>query len=199
MKASTDSILLVLDLDETLVHATEKPLAREADFQVPGFFVHVRPHLEHFLRECAARFLLAIWSAGTEDYVEAIVKRLLPPGLELDFVWSRKRCTFALDRASVQRDGFLDLDAHYTWVKRLAKVKQRGYRLERTLIVDDSPARCVHNHGNAIYVREYEGQEHDTELLDLSRYLATLANVENVRCIEKRYWRRHASVTPEAR
>ncbi|WP_244227596.1 NIF family HAD-type phosphatase [Corallococcus aberystwythensis] len=188
--APKDSILLVLDLDETLVHSSEKPLAREADFQVLGHFVHVRPHLEPFLRECASRFRLAIWSAGTDPYVAAIVKRIVPPELELDFVWGRSRCTYAVDKAGVQRDGFLDLDAHYGWVKKLRKLKRHGYRLERVLMVDDSPSKCVHNHGNAIYVREYEGQDPDTELLDLSRYLATLADVDNVRCIEKRNWRK---------
>ncbi|RKH56484.1 phosphoprotein phosphatase [Corallococcus aberystwythensis] len=190
MMAPKDSILLVLDLDETLVHSSEKPLAREADFQVLGHFVHVRPHLEPFLRECASRFRLAIWSAGTDPYVAAIVKRIVPPELELDFVWGRSRCTYAVDKAGVQRDGFLDLDAHYGWVKKLRKLKRHGYRLERVLMVDDSPSKCVHNHGNAIYVREYEGQDPDTELLDLSRYLATLADVDNVRCIEKRNWRK---------
>lgn len=189
MTAPTDSILLVLDLDETLVHASEKPLAREADFQVLGYFVHVRPHLEAFLRECATRFRLAIWSAGHDRYVAEIVKRIVPPELTLDFVWGRSRCTYALDRKGVQRDGFFDPAEHYGWVKKLHKVKRRGYRMERVLIVDDSPAKCIHNHGNAIYVREYEGQPHDTELLDLSRYLATLADVDNVRCIEKRNWR----------
>nr|WP_253899492.1 HAD family hydrolase [Corallococcus carmarthensis] len=181
---------MILDLDETLVHASEKPLTREADFQVLGHFVHLRPNLEPFLRECASRFRLAIWSAGTDPYVAAIVKRIVPPELELDFVWGRSRCTYALDRASVQRDGYLDPHAHYDWVKKLRKLKRRGYQLERVLMVDDSPAKCVHNHGNAIYVREYEGQAHDTELLDLGRYLATLAGVENVRCIEKRNWRK---------
>ncbi|WP_223642971.1 NIF family HAD-type phosphatase [Corallococcus sp. EGB] len=190
MTAPTDSILLVLDLDETLVHASEKPLAREADFQVLGYFVHMRPHLEAFLRECAARFRLAIWSAGDDRYVAEIVKRIVPPELELDFVWGRSRCTYALDRSGVQRDGFLDASAHYDWVKKLHKLKRRGYRLERVLIVDDSPAKCIHNHGNAIYVREYEGQRHDTELLDLARYLAMLADVDNVRRIEKRNWRK---------
>ncbi|NRD46870.1 NIF family HAD-type phosphatase [Corallococcus exiguus] len=205
MTAPTDRILLILDLDETLVHTSEKPLAREADFQALGYFVHVRPHLEPFLRECASRFRLAIWSAGADKYVAELVKRMVPPELELDFVWGRSRCTYGFDRAGVQRDGFLDLDAHYGWVKKLRKLKRRGYRLERVLIVDDTPAKCIHNHGNAIYVREYEGEAHDMELLDLGRYLKTLADVDNVRCIEKRNWRKQlcqdglsaASLIPE--
>ncbi|WP_216622620.1 NIF family HAD-type phosphatase [Corallococcus exercitus] len=103
MTAPTDSILLILDLDETLVHASEKPLAREADFQVLGYFVHVRPNLEPFLRECATRFRLAIWSAGADKYVAELVKRIVPPELELDFVWGRSRCTYGLDRAGIWR------------------------------------------------------------------------------------------------
>ncbi|MCY1043854.1 HAD family hydrolase [Corallococcus sp. bb12-1] len=185
----TDRILLILDLDETLVHVSEEPLGRKADFRFQGFFGHVRPHLEPFLTECASRFQLAIWSSGTDDYVTEIVKRILPPAIPLAFVWGRSRCTFAVDKTRVMNDGHLDPDSHYGYVKKLHKLKRRGYRLERVLIVDDTPAKCVHNHGNAIYVREYDGQKHDTELLDLSRYLATLAEADNVRRIEKRDWR----------
>ncbi|RYZ41109.1 MAG: phosphoprotein phosphatase [Myxococcaceae bacterium] len=185
----TDKILLILDLDETLVHVSDGPLDREADFWLQGYYVHVRPHLEQFLTECASRFQLAIWSSASDDYVAEIVKRIRPPSLPLAFIWGRSRCTFALDKTRVRDDGHLDPGAHYGYVKKLHKLKRRGYRLERVLIVDDTPAKCVHNHGNAIYLREYDWREHDTELLDLSLYLATLADAVNVRHIEKRHWR----------
>lgn len=41
--------LLVLDLDETLIYATEITLDREADIQVEHFAVYLRPGLERFL------------------------------------------------------------------------------------------------------------------------------------------------------
>ena len=181
--------LLILDLDETLIHAREAPLEHEAAFRVSDLHVYIRPHLERFLTECASRFLLAVWSAGSDDYVTEVVQRIFPAGLQPEFIWGRSRCTYAVDRARVGEDGYFDPGSHYGYVKKLGKLKRRGYRLGRMLIVDDTPAKCIHNYGNAIYVLEYDGREHDTELLDLARYLATLAEVPDVRTLEKRNWR----------
>ncbi|NTX03290.1 NIF family HAD-type phosphatase [Myxococcus sp. CA040A] len=184
-----DKLLLVLDLDETLIHAREAPLERAADFRVFGFHVYARPHLERFLTECAARFRLAVWSSAADAYVAAIVHHLFPPELRPELVWGRSRCTFSVDRARVLEEGFMDPSSHYEYAKKLHKLKRRGFRLERVLIVDDTPAKCLHNYGNAIYVRPFEGQVDDIELLALSDYLATLADVPNVRVLEKRGWR----------
>lgn len=188
MTHDTDKLLLILDLDETLLHSSDERLGRAEDFRLFGYFVYLRPHLEHFLTECAAHFRLAVWSSASDDYVAEIVKRLFPPSRALEFAWGRSRCTFSLNSALVQRLGYLDPDSHYSYVKKLHKVKRKGYRLERTLIVDDTPAKCVHNYGNAVYVKEYNGEPEDQELPALARYLATLADATDVRRLEKRHW-----------
>ncbi|QRN98024.1 HAD family hydrolase [Archangium violaceum] len=185
----TDKILLVLDLDETLIHASDERLERAEDFRLFDYFVYVRPHVERFLLECAAHFRLAVWSSASDDYAAQVVKKIFPPELRLEFIWGRSRCTFSLDHQLVQMAGYLDPSNHYNYVKKLHKLKRKGYRLERVLIVDDTPQKCGHNYGNAIYVSEYKGAEHDDELLHLSRYLATLADAINVRVLEKRHWR----------
>ncbi|MFP2907054.1 NIF family HAD-type phosphatase [Pyxidicoccus sp. 3LFB2] len=185
----TEPMLLILDLDETLLHAREAPLERAADFHLFGYSVYLRPHLERFLTECAARFRLAVWSSASDDYVAEVVRRSFPPALRPEFVWGRSRCTFSVDSRRVQEDGYLDPASHYNYAKKLHKLKRKGYRLERVLVVDDTPAKCADNYGNAIYVREFEGSEHDDELLLLGRYLATLADAANVRTLEKRHWR----------
>ena len=41
-------ILVVLDLDETLIHATKNELDRKADFQVFDYHVYKRPFLKKF-------------------------------------------------------------------------------------------------------------------------------------------------------
>ena len=189
MTHDTDKLLLILDLDETLLHSSDERLGRAEDFQLFGYFVYLRPHLAHFLAECAARFRLAVWSSASDDYVAEIVKRLFPPPLALEFAWGRGRCTLALDSAMVQTTGYLDPSSHYSYVKKLHKVRRRGYPLERTLIVDDTPAKCAHNYGNAIYAKEYNGEPEDAELPALARYLGTLTEVPDVRRLEKRHWR----------
>jgi RNA polymerase II subunit A small phosphatase-like protein len=75
-----DPILLILDLDETLIHAAEQPLERPADWRLGPYSVYCRPYLAEFLAAVAQSFALAVWSSGTIDYVEAMVARIMPHG-----------------------------------------------------------------------------------------------------------------------
>ncbi|NML64831.1 HAD family hydrolase [Hymenobacter sp. RP-2-7] len=187
-----EPILLILDLDETLIHATTRPLERPADFQVFQYHVYKRPGLDSFLRELAAHFQLAIWSSASDDYVREIAGHILPPSIPLAFVWGRSRCTpFLLPRADEQEYYDLYTSSSYEYAKRLKKVRRRGYDLRRVLIVDDTPAKVLHNYGNAIYPTPYAGQPNDQELSQLTAYLRSLSTAENVRTIEKRHWRSH--------
>jgi RNA polymerase II subunit A small phosphatase-like protein len=186
--SSADRILLILDLDETLIYASEEPLERPADFRAYQYHVYRRPHLEPFLADCAAWFDLAIWSSASDLYVETVVANILPPEIEPRFVWGRSRAT--MRRASPSGDGsWLDPWDHLHYLKPLAKVKRAGWRLERVLIVDDTPAKCVRNYGNAVYAAPWLGSQEDDELPRLARYLQTLKDEPNVRTIEKRRWR----------
>lgn len=172
-------ILLILDLDETLVHASETLLHREPDFVVGPYSVYKRPHLSDFLAACSASFRLAIWSSASDDYVRAVIGLIMPTGIEFDFLWGRSRCTrrYAPDY----------LEVEYT--KDLRKVRRLGYRLERVLIVDDTPRKVGRYYGNAIYVPPFLGDP-DMVLPRLARYLISLRDVSNVRAVEKRGWLR---------
>ena len=142
------------------------------------------------MAQCATHFQLAVWSSASDEYVQAVVKQILPPDLTLAFVWGRSRCTrFRLPEVDDQ--GFLSFDyaSKYEFAKRLKKVRRRGFDLKRTLIVDDTPEKVSQNYGNAIYVKPYLGEREDQELTSLASYLLTLRAAENVRTIEKRYWR----------
>lgn len=87
-------------------------------------------------------------------------------------------------------DGYmLDPWDHLHYIKPLTKVRKAGWRLERVLIVDDTPEKCVRNFGNAIYPRPFEGAEGNDELKHLAAYLATPKDEPNVRTIEKHRWR----------
>ncbi|MEO0790655.1 MAG: HAD family hydrolase, partial [Bacteroidota bacterium] len=89
-----EKILLILDVDETLIHATEKELSQKVDFKIFNYNVYKRPFLDEFLEEVKSNFLLAIWSSASDDYVEEITKRIIPKEIKLEFVWGRSRCTY---------------------------------------------------------------------------------------------------------
>jgi len=178
---TSSNTLLILDLDETLIYASEKQLDRESEHRVGPYSVYERPFLREFLGEVAERFQLAVWSSSSPAYAGAIVQLIFPPEIELKFVWGRDRC--------VQKyDG--EWQTTY-YVKDLRKVERLGYDLQRLLIVDDTPHKCERNYGNAVYVPEFIGDRDDTVLRLLGPYLITLSGVTNIRTIEKRNWMKH--------
>lgn len=187
---NSDKTLLILDIDETLVHATETALNRTADFKVFDYHVYKRPYLDDFLEKIKDDFLLAIWSSASDDYVEEIVQQIIPAHINLAFVWGRSRCTY---QRNLQIDdfGYYDSNAqnHYHYIKLLKKLKRKNYALNRILIVDDSPHKSKANYGNAIYPIAYNGESTDDELKYLADYLKSLKDKTNVRSIEKRNWR----------
>jgi RNA polymerase II subunit A small phosphatase-like protein len=186
-------ILLVLDLDEILIHASGERISDNFDFQVYRYFIYKRPGLDAFLKFCAQYFRVAIWSSASDDYVKAVVEQILPPEMGLEFVWGRSRCTpFLLPQYDEQGFYNLDFSSKYEFAKRLKKLTRRGFNFQKVLIVDDTPQKVLHNYGNAIYTKPYYGDPDDNELATLANYLFTLKDVENVRVIEKRHWRQQA-------
>lgn len=173
-----NKILLILDLDETLIYSSDTELASlKHDFVCGSFFVYKRPGLKDFLLSVKDDFKLAVWSSASDDYVESIASNIFPENLNLEFIWGRSRCT-------IKRD--MDRDAYF-FTKPLKKLKRKGYDIERILIIDDSPEKAKENFGNIIYITEFKGIP-DNELNKLSSYLQKLKSIANVRVIEKRGW-----------
>ncbi|WP_206108059.1 HAD family hydrolase [Paludisphaera soli] len=173
-------MLLILDLDDTLIHAVEDASACGPDFQVGPYAVKRRPHLDAFLKSGARWSTLAFWSTATDAYVEAVVARILPEGTAPAFVWGRSRCSRRFDPET-----FEDV-----YLKDLKKIRRRGFALERTLIVDDTPSKVARQYGNAVYIPAFLGDPADDVLPRLAAYLATLRDSPNVRILEKRGWLR---------
>lgn len=190
MKKREEKILLILDLDETLIHATTHLIREEYACKVAHYYVYKRPYLDEFIRVCAENFKIGIWSSASDDYVREIVKQILPQDIELAFIWGRSRCTPVF---LPQTDTFgyynLDVSSHLEYTKPFKKIRRKGFDLKKVLIVEDTPAKVRNSYGNAIYIQEYKGEAEDIELYYLARYLLTLKEVANVRIIEKRGWR----------
>ena len=178
---TTTRKLLVLDLDETLIHARETPLERAEDFRALDYFVYRRPHLAHFLDTVAQHFELGVWTSSGHLYAQAVVAQVFAP-YPLRFVWSNRRCTIVRDW---QTDRQVEL-------KSLAKLKRHGWSLDHLIAVDDTPAKHARNYGNLVRVSEFKGEADDTDLLLLAHYLPTLAQLPTVRHTEKRNWREQA-------
>lgn len=178
MKNPPEKALLILDLDETLIHASEHELDGTADFCISEYFVYCRPHLLRFLQLRARVFELAIWSSGTASYVQEIVQRIIPDDVKLSFLWSRDRC-------GLRRD--LETDETY-YQKDLKKVTKLGYSLSKILILEDKKENVRRHFGNAVYIKPWYGDPSDVELEKIGPFMDYLSTVPNVRTIEKRNW-----------
>jgi len=171
--------LLILDLDETLIHGTEQPLDRPADLRVGPFYVYERPHVREFLEYCRDHFDVAIWTTATQNYAELILEEICPDNLSLQFIWCRDRCT-------PKGEGY---DGEFSWIKDLKKVKNRGWSLDHVLVVEDKPENISRHYGNVVRIDPYMGDPEDRELLRLFPFLLELKAIDNVRKVEKRGWK----------
>lgn len=170
--------LLILDLDETLIYATEEGLERQQDFIVGSYFVYKRPFLQEFIEFCLENFDIAVWTSSTKNYATEIVKEIFPDPNGLKFFWSRLRCTIRYDE---------ELQETY-FEKMMSKVRKRKYNLTKVIVVDDSPEKWRNSYGNLVRVKPFFGETEDTELKKLIVYLERLKSAENIRKIEKRMW-----------
>ena len=165
--------LLVLDLDETLIHGN--PEAEEGDFLAAGIPVIVRPGARKFLAQMAKIFDLAVWTSSTEDYASDIVKTLFPsPPM---FLWCRERCVRRINPETRELE----------FIKDLKKLRRLGWDLANVLVVDDSPEKLARNYGNLVRVPPFTGGQDDI-LGPLASFLEELYAKPDVRVIEKRGW-----------
>ena len=146
-----DRNLLILDLDETLIHSTETELEYSAEFKVDRYYVYTRPHLQQFLQFCFENFQVAVWTASSGDYAQPIIDRIFPHPQHLAFLWSNDRCTLKFNWQT----------GEYQFVKGLKKVKKRGCPLANILFVDDRPENLVRQYSNLIQVRPLLGDRNE--------------------------------------
>jgi RNA polymerase II subunit A small phosphatase-like protein len=173
---------LILDLDETLFHSSpldmdDDEIGLHHDFKVDDYyFVYLRPHLKDFLKTAFKYFNVAVWTAATNDYATEIVKNIFDEKIE--FLYSRKQCS----------GKYNFFTREHCYLKKLSKLKRKGYDLNNLLIVDDVPESASQNYGNYINIEPFYGYQKDIQLKLLKDYIITLADSNNIRSLEKRLW-----------
>ena len=171
-------ILIILDLDETLIHSTREPLGKKEDFMIGEFYVYKRPSLDFLLLHLSQYFSLAVWSSGTELYVNSVIEKITPDLINFEFIWSRGKCTQRFD------PDYND----YFYAKKLEKVEKLGFTKSRILIIEDLFKNVSSNYGNTVLVKPYVGID-DNELELLCNYLISIKNILDVSAIDKRGWK----------
>lgn len=145
------SKILVLDLDETLIHSSlQKPEYYDEDvpirFENATFSVYVqkRPGLDEFLNSVSQIFDIYIFTASLESYAYPIIERIWP-GFPRDKIFTQKNCTLL--------NGKL--------VKELSIF---GNDLSNLIIVDDQSLSFSLSPHNGIKIEPFTGQLDDSQL-----------------------------------
>ncbi|MBC3881597.1 HAD family hydrolase [Undibacterium sp. LX40W] len=160
----TSRRLIIFDLDETLVHATETKLSYEPNFVVEPYFIYLRPYVHELLKFTANRFDIAVWSSSSPQYVMEVTKQIFGETYPLKFAWSIEKCVQKVDAKTNS----------YVYVKDLRKVQSQGYIVENITIVDDSPEKIVRQPRSHLLVKPYQGECDDVGLIAVQEALETL-------------------------
>lgn len=189
MEIKHKKLLLIFDLDETLIHATKNKLDRDSDFKIGDYHVYKRPHLDSFIKKCAEKYRIAIWSSAEDEYVKETVKQLIPIGYKLEFIWTRVNCSIKVVKKPLLEG--MDYGGFYKehqWIKPLRRIKQKGIGIKSMLVIDNSPYKVVESQENALIIKSFEGDQNDNELEQLFQFLKNFDQVPDVRKVNKESW-----------
>jgi len=158
---------IVIDLDETLVHSSFKPI-NNADFIVPveidnvihQVYVLKRPYVDEFLCRVGELFECVLFTASLAKYAD--------PVADLLDKWDVFHCRLFRESCVFHRGNY---------VKDLSRL---GRELHKILIVDNSPASYVFHPDNAVPCSSWFEDMDDRELLDLIPLLEKLSSVDSV-------------------
>jgi Dullard-like phosphatase family protein len=157
---------LILDIDETLVHASVEP--QQCDIKIPVVFkgvtgnvyVKLRPNVVQFLDTVCDLFEVITFTASLPLYASPLMDVLDP----------RRKMKGRLYREHCSNFGGL-------LVKDLARL---GRPLERCVIIDNTPQAFALQPRNGIPIKSFVGDRDDDELMSLLPLLARLADADDV-------------------
>ncbi|VDK45115.1 unnamed protein product [Anisakis simplex] len=158
---------LIIDLDETLVHSSFKPV-KNADFVIPveidnvihQVYVLKRPFVDEFLDKIGDKFECVLFTASLAKYADPVADLLDKRGVFRSRLF-REACVFHKGN----------------YVKDLTRL---GRDLKKVIIVDNSPASYAFHPDNAIPVQSWFDDVNDSELLQIIPLLEQLANAESI-------------------
>jgi len=159
---------LVLDLDETLVHASFTPVDH-FDFTFPivikgkeyQMYVRKRPYMEEFLAAVSQKFEVVVFTASMSEYASEVLDLIDPSGVLIHHRLFRQHCT----------------NTNGLFIKDLSLL---GRPLERVVIVDNSPTAFLWHPRNAIQCTSWFDDCFDTELRDTIPLMDELAVAPDV-------------------
>ncbi|KAJ1502433.1 hypothetical protein HMI54_010212 [Coelomomyces lativittatus] len=166
--------ILVLDLDETLIHSSLVP-RRPSDFWIEViqnndmrtreiFWVYKRPGVDQFLRELSRVYQIYIFTAGIKEYASQILDQLDPEGTIFHGRFYRDDCT--------------EIKGQGTFAKDLTKISDA---LHRMVLVDNTPTCYSLQPENGIPIKSWYTDLYDGHLHRLREFLTQVSTAPDLR------------------
>jgi len=160
---------VILDIDKTLILSRMNIESEEIED------LKFRPYLKEFFIFLFENFTTVnIWSAGGKEYVDEIVehfKKMIGEN-SFGFVYCGQKCDFVLKpiERGVYSSEYCDEQVK---IKDLNVVFLEYNKLNKfnTMIIDDKKITFHRNYGNAIHMREFNGNEDDVYLKKVAEKL----------------------------
>lgn len=155
---------LVLDLDETLVSVSIRPI-KEYDFmfalQGIQYYVKKRPGLALFLTFAFKKFkTVSVWTAATRDYAIIILEHIMNKSQLRKIIFFKTRCDLASESGN----------KYYKPLKKIFTdpiAIQLGINQDNTIMIDDRDDVLRDNPGNGIKIPPFKGDMRDKYLAKL--------------------------------
>lgn len=129
---------------DKIYHIEIEPSEEYSSITLNGVF---RPHLQEFLNFCKEHFqIVAIWSAGTKEYVESVIKLFGDKFLFKPHFYMTKN-----DLTYIDDNFYKSLNKIYEEKKYLSKIINSN----NTIIIDDNENTFKLNVGNAIHIPQF--------------------------------------------
>lgn len=165
--------VLVLDLDETLVHSSfDRSKYAPGDLILPisylgGHFeayVKLRPHLLTFLSRMAEIFEVVIFTASVPEYADPLLDRIDPRHVLCHHRLYRSHCTPLPNNTE-------------TYVKDLSRLNRP---INKVVIMDNAPIAFMFQPRNGIQCGSFFDDPADVELLQFAPFLEEVAKLNNI-------------------
>lgn len=148
--------LLILDLDETLIHsdldmkwsAHDFYIKTEDDSVIP---INIRPYLFEFLEFCNINFDIIIYTASCKDYADPVIDFIEKEKSYFKYRFYREHC--------ISYGSFL-----------LKDISIFEKPLNQTLIIDNNLFSFAHYLKNGILISSYYNESNDLDLVSLMEF-----------------------------
>lgn len=172
--------LLVLDLDETLVHcetnennlvSCDKIISiKLSEQKEKKIGINIRPNLSYFLNKVKKYYVLVLYTASLKQYTDAVLSVIDPEGVYFKYILCRHHCK-SISFVNNNKE-----EVYYVKDLRIFNI-----HMNSIVIVDNSILSFVFQINNGIPILPFYSNENDDELHNLFIYLKFLHTVKDVR------------------